>query len=90
MKKDEDKEQIVDPTMNIVFIFDLQMNNNCRIAGFGMQRFKDDMLSILVKLLGIFAWSSSVFTQSSKLWAQLEKGVQGERNGINIDYVGRL
>ncbi len=34
--------------VNIIFIFDLQMNNksmnnNCKSATFGMKRFKDDM-----------------------------------------------
>jgi hypothetical protein len=36
MKNDEDKEHIMNPTMNMVFIFDLQMNNYS-IAKFGMQ-----------------------------------------------------
>jgi hypothetical protein len=36
MKNAEDKEHIIDPTVNIVFIFDLQMNNNCKSARFGM------------------------------------------------------
>jgi len=36
MKNAEDKEHIIDPTVNIVFIFYLQMNNNCKSARFGM------------------------------------------------------
>ncbi len=36
MKNDEFKEQIIDLAMNIVFIFNLQMNNNCNNAKFGM------------------------------------------------------
>jgi hypothetical protein len=43
MKNDEDKEQITDPMMNKVFIFYLQMNNNCSNVGFGMQRSKNYM-----------------------------------------------
>jgi hypothetical protein len=35
MKNDEDKEHITNPTVNIVFIFDLQMNNFSS-AKFGM------------------------------------------------------
>jgi hypothetical protein len=36
MKNVEDKKQIIDPTVNKNFIFDLQMNNNYRSVGFGM------------------------------------------------------
>jgi hypothetical protein len=36
MKNDEDKEQITDLAVNTIFIFDLQMSNNCRSGGFGM------------------------------------------------------
>ncbi len=43
MKNDENKEHIINPTMNIIFIFYLQMNNNCNNARFGMQQCKDDM-----------------------------------------------
>jgi hypothetical protein len=69
MKNAEDKEHIIDPTVNIVFIFDLQMNNNCKNAIFGMQRSKDDMSGVLVELTILFVRSSRVFTHSSKLWA---------------------
>ncbi len=64
MKNAEFKEQIIDLAMNIVFIFNLQMNNNCNNAKFGMQRFLDDMSSISTK-------SVAVFAQSLELWAQL-------------------
>jgi hypothetical protein len=64
MKNDEFKEQIIDLAMNIVFIFNLQMNNNCNNAKFGMQRSLDDMLSISTKSIAVFA-------QSLELWAQL-------------------
>jgi hypothetical protein len=36
MKNDEDKQQIIDPTANTIFIFNLQMNNNYNCAIFGM------------------------------------------------------
>jgi hypothetical protein len=62
MKNDEDKEQIIDPTVNIIFIFNLQKSNNCNNAGFGMQKSIDYMLGISTEL-------TVVFTQSSKLWA---------------------
>jgi hypothetical protein len=58
MKNDENKEQIVNPTMNIVFCFDLQMSSNCNSARFGMEQFKDDMSKVSVELLIIFTWSS--------------------------------
>jgi hypothetical protein len=59
---DEDKEQIIDQTLNIVFIFDLQINNNGSNARFGMQKSKDDMLGVLAELAWIFAQSSKVFS----------------------------
>jgi hypothetical protein len=43
--------------VNIVFIFDLQMNNNYNSAKFGMQKSTDDMLGILVESAIIFAKS---------------------------------
>ncbi len=36
MKNDENKEQIVDLKVNIIFIFDFQKNNNCNSTKFGM------------------------------------------------------
>ncbi len=36
IKNDEDKEQIMDPTMNTVFIFERQMHNNYSSVGLGM------------------------------------------------------
>ncbi len=62
MKNDEFKKQIIDPTMNIIFIFNLQMNNNYSNAKFGMHKFIDDMSSISIE-------SIIVFAQSSELWA---------------------
>ncbi len=98
MKKDEDKKQIIDLVVNIVFILYLHMNNNYNIVGFGMQRSKDDMLGILVKLIGVFTQSSelwvelvetsiqspNVFSQLVDKWAQSAEGVQGERSVIQI------
>jgi hypothetical protein len=70
MKNDEDKKQIIDPMLNIVFIFDLQKNNNCNNARFWMQKSTYDMLRLSVESITIFVWSSRVFTQLSKLWAR--------------------
>ncbi len=61
MKNDEDKQQIIDPTANTIFIFNLQMNNNYNCAIFGMQRSKDDMSGISAKLIRVFIRSSGVF-----------------------------
>jgi hypothetical protein len=36
MNNDEDKEQIIDPMVNTIFIFNLQKSNNCNSARFGM------------------------------------------------------
>jgi len=36
MKNDEDKEQIIDPMVNKVFIFYLQKNNNYNSVKIGM------------------------------------------------------
>ncbi len=58
MKNDEDKEEIKDPTVNKVFIFDLKVNNNFNNVRFVMQRFKDDVSCVSVK-------STTIFTQSS-------------------------
>jgi hypothetical protein len=54
MKIDEDKEQITNPVVNIVFVFNLQTNNNCSSAGFGMQRSKDDVSGISIKSKIVF------------------------------------
>ncbi len=61
MENDEDKEQITDPMVNIVFIFNLQMNNNCNNVGFGMQRSKDDMLGVSIESVIVFTQSLRVF-----------------------------
>jgi hypothetical protein len=77
MKNDEDKEKIIDPKVNRIFIFYLQMNNNCNCIGFGMQKFIDDMLNISAESATIFIQSSRVFTQSLELWVEsLEKLAQ--------------
>ncbi len=55
MKNDENKEQITDLMVNIVFIFDLQKSNNCKSVGFGMEKFTNDMSSVLAKLAIVFA-----------------------------------
>jgi len=70
MKNDEDKEKIIDPKVNTILIFDLQMNNNCNCTRFGMQKFIDDMLSISAESATIFVQSSRVFTQSLELWVE--------------------
>jgi hypothetical protein len=57
MKNDEDKEQITNLAMNTIFIFDLQMNNDYNNARFKMQRFKDDMSSVLVESARVFVRS---------------------------------
>ncbi len=36
MNNDEDKKQIMDPTMNTILIFDLQKSNNYNIVRFRM------------------------------------------------------
>ncbi len=73
MKNVKNKEQITNPMVNTIFIFDLQMNNNYKCVGFGMQRSKDDMSGISIESIIIFAWSLGVLTQSSKLWTQSAK-----------------
>jgi hypothetical protein len=70
MKDVEDKKQIIDSMVNMVFIFDLEMNNNCKSVQFGMQRCKDDMLSVSVESIAIFTQSLRVLAQSLELWAQ--------------------
>jgi hypothetical protein len=57
--------------VNTIFIFDLQMINNCNNVIFGMGRSKDDMSKVLVESPTIFVWSLGIFTKSSKLWPQL-------------------
>jgi hypothetical protein len=54
MKNVEEKKQITNPAMNTIFIFDLQMNNNYRSVGFGMQRSKDDMSCVSAKSVVVF------------------------------------
>ncbi len=77
MKNVENEEQITNPRVNTTFIFDLWMNNNCKSEGFGMQRSKDNMLSVLAKSTTIFVQSLGIFAQSSELWAQsIEKLIQ--------------
>ncbi len=53
----------MDPAMNTIFIFNQQMNNNCKSVGFGMHRCKDDMS-------GVSTESTTIFAQSLELWAQ--------------------
>ncbi len=57
-----DEEQIKNPTMNTILIFDLQMNNksmsnNYKSEGFGIQDFEDDLSWVPIE-------STIVFTQS--------------------------
>ncbi len=82
MKNVKDEDQIKNLAVNIILIFDLQMNNksmnnNCKNEGFGIQRSEDDMSRILTKLAIIFVQSLGVFAQTSDLLAQsIEKSVQ--------------
>ncbi len=78
MKNVKDEEQIKDPTMNTILIFNLQMNNkfmnnNCRSEGFGIQISKDDMSKVSAKLVPIFTQTSYIFAQSSYLLPQSTK-----------------
>ncbi len=48
MQNTKDEEQVEDPMVNTILIFNLQMinksvNNNYRSEGFGMQKSKDDL-----------------------------------------------
>jgi hypothetical protein len=36
MKNDENEKQITNPMVNIIFIFNMQISNNCNSARFGM------------------------------------------------------
>ncbi len=59
MKNAKDKEQIKDPMVNTIFIFNLQrnnksMSNNCKSARFGMKTFKDDMTRVSIESTTIF------------------------------------
>jgi hypothetical protein len=69
MKNVKDKWLNIDLMVNTIFIFNLQMNNNYKSVGFGMQKYKYDMSNISAKSIAIFIQSSRVFTQSSELWA---------------------
>ncbi len=60
MQSIEVEEQMKDPMVNIISIFDLHMtnkfvNNNYRSEGFGIQRSKDDMLRVSAQSTKIFA-----------------------------------
>ncbi len=61
MKNDEDKKQITNPMVNTIFIFNMQKNNNCNNARFGMEKSTDDMSTVLTESIAIFIWSSGVF-----------------------------
>jgi hypothetical protein len=58
------KKQIIDPTENTIFIFDLQTSNNCNNVKFGMQKFTDDMSRVVAKSTIVLFRSSGVFAQS--------------------------
>jgi hypothetical protein len=60
MKNVKDKKHITNLTKNTIFIFDLQMSNNCKSVGFRMQRSKDDMLGVSTKLAIIFVQAPRV------------------------------
>ncbi len=75
MQNTKDEEQMEDPTVNTILIFDLQMtnkyvNNNCKNEGFGMQSSEDDLSRVSIKLAKVFTQSLGVFTQSSYLLTQ--------------------
>jgi hypothetical protein len=68
MQNTKDEEQMEDPMVNKILFFHLHMtntfvSNNYRGERFGMQRFEDDLLRVLTE-------SRTVFTQSSRLFAQ--------------------
>jgi hypothetical protein len=67
MKNDDYEKQIIDLVVNTIFIFYLQKSNNYK----SIQKFTDDMSSVLVASITILVWSSRVFAQSLELWAQL-------------------
>ncbi len=78
MKSTKDEEHMEDLVISTILIFDLQMTNksvsiNYKSGGFGMQKFIDDLLGVLVESIIIFAQYSRVFAQSSYLLAQLTK-----------------
>ncbi len=63
MQSIEDEEQMEDPTINIILIFDLQMtnkfmSNNCKSEGFGMKKFENDMLRVSNESLDLLAQST--------------------------------
>ncbi len=58
MKNAENKEQITNPMVKTIIIFDLQMNNNYNNARFAIHIFKDDMLGVLIESTRIFVQSS--------------------------------
>jgi hypothetical protein len=64
MRNDEDKKQLIDPMVNIVFISNLQMSNNGSNVGFGIEKSINEMLGILIELTTIFFSSLKVLTQS--------------------------
>ncbi len=53
MKNDEDKEQITNPIVNLVFIFDFQKSNNCNSTKFNMQKSTYGMSSVLAESISI-------------------------------------
>ncbi len=60
MQSTKDEEQMEDPAINTILIFDLQMiskflNHNYKSEGFGMQRSEYDLSWVSVKLIKIFA-----------------------------------
>jgi hypothetical protein len=61
MKKDEDEKQIIDATMNTIFIYNLQKIKNCSNVGFGMQKSTYDMLGVSTESTIVFVRSSRVF-----------------------------
>ncbi len=66
MQSIKDEEQMKDPTINTILIFDLQMinkfvNNNCKTEGFGIQRFEDNLSRVSTILTKVFTQSSGVF-----------------------------
>ncbi len=83
MQNIEDEEQMEDPVVNTILIFDLQMtnksvSNNCKSEGFGMQISKDDMSRVLAKSTTTFVQSSMVnllaqsikkLVQSTDVWS---------------------
>ncbi len=78
MQCNEDEEQMEDPMVNTILIFDIQMinkfvNNNYTSEEFWKQRSEDDLLGVSTESKELFAQSFGVFTQTLDLLEQSAK-----------------